>query len=114
MCTNRYDALDPAVIRRAAEILVFGRPDAENRRKLLSPKLDELGFDEDEIDAIVAATGPRDGRAGFTFSDLTQRLIPAIVLDAYPDRPILPDRALKIAQEMAATAPFIDRRTGAR
>jgi AAA+ superfamily predicted ATPase len=112
MCTNRYDALDPAVIRRAAEILVFGRPDAEKRRLLLSPKLNELGFDEDEIDAMVAATGPRDGRAGFTFSDLTQRLIPAIVLDAYPDRAILPDRALKIAQEMVATSPFTDRRNG--
>ncbi len=32
MCTNRYDALDPAVTRRAAEILVFGRPDADKRR----------------------------------------------------------------------------------
>jgi SpoVK/Ycf46/Vps4 family AAA+-type ATPase len=112
MCTNRYDAIDPAVTRRAAEILVFGRPDEETRRSLLSPKLCVLGFDDAEIDAIVVATGERNGRAGFTFSDLTQRLIPAIVLDAYPDRSILPSRALAIAQEMVATAPFHDRRTG--
>ena len=76
MCTNRYDAIDPAVTRRAAEILVFGRPDEETRRSLLSPKLCVLGFDDAEIDAIVVATGERNGRAGFTFSDLTQRLIP--------------------------------------
>ncbi len=114
MCTNRYSALDPAVTRRAAEIMAFGRPDEAKRKLLLAPKLGELGFDEPAIDAIVAATGPRDGQAGFTFSDLTQRLIPAIVLDAYPERPILPSRALMIAEEMLATPPFTDRRSGAR
>lgn len=114
MCTNRYDALDPAVTRRSAEILTFGRPDEEKRRLLLGPKLSELGFDQAEIDAIVVATGPRDEQAGFTFSDLTQRLIPAIVLDAYPDRSILPSRALMIAQDMVPTAPFQDRRSGGK
>jgi SpoVK/Ycf46/Vps4 family AAA+-type ATPase len=113
MCTNRYDALDPAVTRRAAEILAFGRPDEEKRRLVLAPKLGELGFDDAEIDAIVSVTGARDGQAGFTFSDLTQRLIPAIVLDAYPDRPILPTRAIAIAEEMIPTPPFQDRRSAA-
>ena len=112
MCTNRYDALDPAVTRRAAEILVFGRPDADKRRVLLAPKLGELGFDKAEIDAIVAVTGERDGQPGFTYSDLAQRLIPGIVLDAYPDKPIVAARALKIAQEMKATPKFVDRRSG--
>ena len=106
MCTNRYDSLDPAITRRAAEILTFGRPDEEQRRLLLAPKLGELGFDEAAIEAIVAATGPRDGSVGFTFSDIAQRLIPAIVLDASPERPILPSRALLIAEEMKPTAPF--------
>lgn len=111
MCTNRYDALDPAVTRRAAEILVFGRPDEDLRRRLLSPKLAELGFATGEVEAIVAATGPKNGQAGFTYSDLTQRLIPAIVLDAYPDRAIEAERAIRIATEMAPTPPFTDRRS---
>lgn len=111
MCTNRYDALDPAVTRRAAEILVFGRPDEERRRQLLGPKLAGLGFEEADIEAIVEATGPRNGGVGFTFSDLAQRLIPAIVLDAYPDRPIEPQRALRIAREMVPTSPFVDYRS---
>jgi AAA+ superfamily predicted ATPase len=114
MCTNRYDALDPAVTRRAAEILVFGRPRAEQRALLLGPKLGELGFKADEIDAIVAATGERDGGPGFTFSDLTQRLIPAIVLDAYPHRPIVASRAIEIAEQMVPTPPFTDKRSGER
>ncbi|MFL6731521.1 MAG: AAA family ATPase [Sphingomicrobium sp.] len=106
MCTNRYEALDPAVKRRAAEILSFGRPDEERRRSLLQPKLAELGFEPQHIDAIVSATGPINGRPGFTYSDLTQRLIPAIVLDAYPSAAIEPPRAVAIAERMEPTAPF--------
>lgn len=106
MCTNRYEALDPAVRRRAAEILLFGRPDDAARRNLLKPRLAELGFMPPAIEAMVQATGPRDGRPGFTYSDLTQRLIPTIVLDAYPHNAVVPERALEIAREMPATPPF--------
>jgi Predicted ATPase (AAA+ superfamily) len=108
MCTNRYTALDPAVKRRSAEMLVFERPDESKRRLLLEPRLRALGFATSEIDSIVAATGPRNGQIGFTFSDLTQRLIPTIVLDAYPSRPIEPARAVEIAQEMRPTPAFAD------
>lgn len=97
--------------RRAAEIMAFGRPDADNRRKLLGPRLHELGFDDVDIDAIVDATGPRDGMPGFTYSDLAQRLIPAMVLDAYPEQPITATRGLMLAQEMVATPPFMDKRS---
>jgi AAA+ superfamily predicted ATPase len=112
MCTNRYEALDPAVKRRAAELLLFERPDAAARRNLLAPRLGELGFGEAELDAIVEATGPRNGGVGFTYSDLTQRLIPAIVLDAYPDRAIKPERAIAIAQALQPTPPFTSQPRG--
>lgn len=106
MCTNRFEALDPAVRRRAADVLTFGRPNDDARRTLLAPRLVQLGFAPADIDAIVAATGPRDGASGFTYSDLTQRLIPSVVLDAYPHRAIEPRRALAIAEQMRATPPF--------
>lgn len=106
MCTNRYEALDPAVKRRAAEILTFDRPGEEQRRLVLVPTLSELGFEPHEIDAMVAVTGKRDGSPGFTYSDLVQRLIPAMVLDAYPNRAIEARRALEIAEQMEPTAPF--------
>ena len=106
MCTNRFEALDPAVRRRAADVLLFGRPNDEARATLLAPRLSQLGFGQSDIAAMVAATGPREGAAGFTFSDLTQRLIPGIVLDAYPHRAIEPRRALEIATTMRPTPPF--------
>ena len=106
MCTNRLGALDPAVRRRAAEILTFSRPGEEQRRAALGPSLNGMGFTEAQISAMVDATGQDEGGYGFTFSDLTQRLIPAIVLDAYPDGPVDPLRALALARNMAATPPF--------
>jgi len=109
MCTNRLNALDPAVRRRAADILIFRRPDERQRLAVLSDPLKQAGFSEAQIRAVVAASGARDGRDyGFTFSDLVQRLIPAIVLDAYPDRSVSASRAIEIAKKLIPTPPFQD------
>jgi len=109
MCTNRLGALDPAVKRRAADILIFERPDVAQRYAVLASALTQLGFSKPQIDALAAATGAQNGCAyGFTFSDITQRLLPAIVLDAYPANAVSPARALEIARRMAPTPPFQD------
>jgi len=109
MCTNRLGALDPAVRRRAADILAFVRPDDTQRIAVLGPPLKQLGFSAPQVGAIVAATGARNELTyGFTFSDLTQRLLPAIVLDAYPTQSVSPVRALEIAEAMVPTPPFQD------
>jgi AAA+ superfamily predicted ATPase len=112
MCTNRLGALDPAVKRRAADILLFQRPDESERRALLTVPLSELGLSIAQIQQVVAATGPRGERDyGFTFSDLKQRLLPAIVLDAYPARSVQPARAVEIAATIIPTPPFQEQLT---
>ena len=59
--------------------------------------------------AQAAATGEQPKRPyGFTYSDITQRLLPAIVLDAYPDGPIKPSRAVELARSILPTPPFRD------
>lgn len=109
MCTNRLSALDPAVRRRAADILTFERPNETQRQAVLGTPLEQLGFSTSQIGALVAATGARNGfDYGFTFSDLTQRLLPAIVLDAYPDKSVSASRALEIAEKLIPTPPFQD------
>jgi len=107
MCTNRLAALDPAIRRRAADILLFARPDEAQRQAVLAEPLQQLGLTKAHVDAIVVATGAKDGRPyGFTFSDLTQRLLPAIVLDAHPDQAVTPARAIEIANTIMPTPPF--------
>jgi len=107
MCTNRPNALDPAIKRRAAEIAYFKRPTDEGRHLVLDVPLKELGFTSHNISEIVKLTGPQNGQNyGFTFSDLVQRLIPALVLDAYPDRSVDPKRAITITKSVLPTSPF--------
>jgi AAA+ superfamily predicted ATPase len=107
MCTNRLGALDPAVKRRAADILEFTRPDDDQRRAVLKGALHDAGFSPQDIDGLVTATGPTAKHSyGFTFSDLTQRLLPAVVLDAYPETAMNAKRAVEIAKRMHATPPF--------
>lgn len=109
MCTNRLSALDPAVRRRAADVLEFTRPNEEQRRYVLSSRLAPLGLQNGHIDALVTATGPQRGRDfGFTFSDLTQRLLPSILLDAYPSRAVDGPSALAVARSILPTPPFRD------
>ncbi|MGO4916002.1 AAA family ATPase [Pseudogemmobacter sp. W21_MBD1_M6] len=106
LCTNRITAIDPAVMRRAAEIFDFGRPGEKQRRAVIEEPLTELGFSSAHIDEIVRLTaGGKDG-VGFTFSDLTQRLLPTLILDAYPDKPVRFERAVEILRTMQPTPRF--------
>ena len=108
MCTNRLNALDPAVRRRAADVLTFVRPSEAQREHVLSTRLGPLGVGRGDLRAIVEATGPSGDAPGFTFSDLVQRLLPAIVLDAYPDSAVAGPRAVEIASGMRPTPAFRD------
>lgn len=110
MCTNRMNALDPAVKRRSADILSFGRPTEEQRLLVLGEPLEEFGFSKEQIFEIVKATGSNNkNRDGFTFSDLTQRLIPSIILNAYPNNAVKFEDAIEIALQMNPTPPFNDK-----
>jgi len=107
MCTNRPESLDPAIRRRAADLFVFTRPNEEQRRAVIEGPLTSLGLSKKEVDKIVKLTGPRDnGDIGFTFSDLTQRLLPTILLDAYPDNKVTAASATRITESISPTSPF--------
>lgn len=108
MCTNRLSAIDPAVQRRAADIFSFHRPNKEQRFAVLEGPLGEAGLGKAEIDKIVAVTGEHGGKPGLTYSDLTQRLLPTLVLDAYPERAITAARALELAKAVQPTPQFKD------
>jgi AAA+ superfamily predicted ATPase len=106
MCTNRERALDPAVLRRAAATFHFSRPDEPQRHAVLTAALSGTGIGTEAISKLAVLTGPAEDRPGFTYSDLTKRLIPAAVLDAFPDKPLTPDIVLAAAASTEATPEF--------
>ncbi|MBZ5506003.1 MAG: ATP-binding protein [Acidobacteriia bacterium] len=107
MCTNRVDALDPAIRRRAAVTFTFMRPNEQQRQAFLQPVLEELGFTPQQIHSLVTATGAKDGRKyGYSYSDLAQRLLPGLLLAAYPSKPITFELAKEVVENHPPTPPF--------
>ena len=108
--TNRPDALDAAIRRRAALDLHFARPGGDVRAKIFLTSVPELRIGEEEIAMLVQLTGsnePKNKGVSFTASDLTDRLLPAALRQAYRER-----RALKVcdlieqAQVLEPTLPY--------
>jgi AAA+ superfamily predicted ATPase len=107
MCTNRLSALDPAVRRRAAATFEFMRPTLDLRRSLLEKQLDGTGMSRADFEAIAQQLGETKTRSyGHTFSDITQRFVPSLILAAYPDRKISRQLATDVVNGMAPTPPF--------
>lgn len=105
--TNRPDALDPAIRRRAALRLTFKRPDDEQRAELFRQSVPEIDLNPKTLRELVAATGAeaeRKYKATFTWSDITDRLVPAATRDAYADRrPLTAADIARHAREMEPT-----------
>lgn len=108
MCTNRLEALDPAVTRRAAAIVSFERPNEEQRRALLEGLLDGFGIPDAVIAKLVELTGARSGRDyGATYSDIRQRLVPTAVLRAFANHgPVTGACLIEVAEVFDPTRPF--------
>lgn len=107
MCTNRADAIDPAVARRAAHIFEFTRPSQEQRLHVLAQAFGEMGLEDDELVKVASLLGPRDCDWGATYSDLRQRFVPDAVLDAYmAARPVTAARLVELAASFQPTRPF--------
>ena len=127
LCTNRRDSIDPAVLRRTSISHEFGRPNEEQIRELLRRAFGGV-FSDEQYDKLVRLTDPdkmqearqrkplatnktyaRDGPgrlAGYSFSDITQRLIPGIVREAFPDEPVSFDVAMSVLSKTEPTRPF--------
>lgn len=108
MCTNRSRALDPALLRRAALVLRFERPDVRGLAAILKSTLGDL-LTESETREIAAAAGPGDTRIGFTASDLVSRAIPrALRLAFVADQPLDAATLLDAVCTTEPTARFRD------
>ena len=93
--TNRPEALDPAVQRRAALSLKFERPDDNARAEIIVSSVPELNLSRAEINELIKLTGnkhPKNNGLQFTASDITDRLLAGAFRQAYGE-----DRAFTAA-----------------
>lgn len=109
LCTNRFTALDPAIIRRAAYQEEFHRPSDAERRELLELDCRGLGLAPAVLDDVVRLTGP-SGPHGltYTYSDIRTRVLPEALAQAYPNRKITAED-LVAAVSTITPSPIIER-----
>lgn len=88
LCTNRLSALDAAVVRRAAIVEEFTRPSDMERHELFAKDLADMEISATEIGRLVKATGAKEDKPSWTYSDIRTRLYPAAVSLAFPDSPL--------------------------
>lgn len=106
--TNRLEALDPAVLRRASRIEHFDRPSDLERDALIRMDCAGLGLSDESIKMLVDLTGTCKGSrpVGFTFSDLRLRWLPEALNEAFPDRKLEFDDLVKAAIVVKPTPSF--------
>ncbi len=109
MCTNRLDSLDPAVRRRAAAEFEFHRPNQTQREHLLCSALKGCDITNEEIQRLASLAGGVERGYGHTYSDLVNRVLPAAVLTAFPDRKLTSAIVTEAITNNHPTAPFQER-----
>ncbi|HAP60797.1 MAG TPA: AAA family ATPase [Cytophagales bacterium] len=89
MSTNRLHYLDEAIIRRAAVVLSFERPNKEERIELFQKSLAGLDLSPEDLNQLADLTGQKDSNpVGYSFSDLRLKVLPEALAKAYPQYPL--------------------------
>jgi SpoVK/Ycf46/Vps4 family AAA+-type ATPase len=87
MSTNRLHFLDEAILRRAAIILEFERPDKEERIALFEMGLKGIDFSKEQLESLADSTGPEQNDGlGHSFSDIRLRVLPEALANSFPDK----------------------------
>jgi SpoVK/Ycf46/Vps4 family AAA+-type ATPase len=80
LITNRARAMDPAILRRAALFLEFTRPGSTERGYLFERLLEGSHYTPAELKDLVKKS---EGKIPYSYSDLTQRVARAALLESW-------------------------------
>lgn len=102
MSTNRLHFLDEAIIRRAALVLEFNRPDYDERIEFLHQALNGVELTEEELHALAEKTGPNDAQeTGYSYSDLRLKFLPELLSMAFTkNESITFEMAIKVLESI--------------
>lgn len=106
-CTNRLGAIDPAIIRRAAIVYEFSRPNQEQLKRMFEMYFKDIGLTSEQIMKLVKLAGSTKTRKyGFTYSDIVNKVVPNAIMEVYPSSPLTFDNVLKVVKNTKPTPPF--------
>jgi len=97
LITNRIKVLDPAIIRRATQIITFERPDKAARKIVFQSIFSGVDLKEKELSKLVEATEMKE--LLYSFSDLIQKVgKQAVIMAIQKDVPFSSDIYLEVLE----------------
>lgn len=89
MSTNRLHFIDEAIIRRAAVVLVFERPNEQERKDLFQKSLEGISFTTEQLQELADLSSPeKNNDLGHSFSDIRLKILPEAIAASFPDNPL--------------------------
>jgi SpoVK/Ycf46/Vps4 family AAA+-type ATPase len=89
MSTNRLHFIDEAIIRRAAVVLLFERPNETERKELFERNLKGIKLTAKQLQALSDLTSPeQNNNLGHSYSDLILKILPEAIAQCFPDKPL--------------------------
>ncbi len=89
MLTNRLHFIDEAILRRAAVILEFKRPNEQERKDLFRKSLEGITFTTEQFQELADLTSPETNNGlGHSFSDIRLKILPEAIASSFPDNPL--------------------------
>lgn len=89
MSTNRLHFIDEAIVRRAAVILEFERPNEQERKELFEKSLSGIKFSKNELQELADLTSPaKNDDLGHSFSDIRLKVLPEAIANSFPNGPL--------------------------
>lgn len=89
MSTNRLHFIDEAIVRRAAVVLEFERPNEQERKELFSKSLEGIEFSKKELQEFSDLTSPEQNEGvGHSFSDIRLKILPEAIAMSFPENPL--------------------------
>jgi SpoVK/Ycf46/Vps4 family AAA+-type ATPase len=89
MSTNRLHFIDEAIIRRAAVILEFERPNEQERKDIFEKSLEGIEFSINQLQVLADLTSPEQNEGiGHSFSDIRLKILPEAIATCFPNSPL--------------------------
>lgn len=106
LITNRINALDPAIRRRAALQLNFERPKGEQLREVLTFIFDGIKYNKKVFDRVFKALN--DEPIAYSYSDLIQRVAKQAIYTAIHENQPFSLELFEVALNQVMPSPMIE------
>jgi SpoVK/Ycf46/Vps4 family AAA+-type ATPase len=89
MSTNRLRFIDEAIIRRAAVVLQFERPNEKERKELFEKNLKGIKLSSGQLQELSDLASPEHNESvGHSYSDLILKIFPEAIAQCFTNKPL--------------------------